>query len=186
MFFEIDGDFSYNKQIYGANKNNSIVSRAYSAGFSNYIFSTTAIDFNFTYSKDITSNNDRYNITGYTVDHTADQSRVVTSVYGVGVKQMLAPKGAFLVPIISFGYAREFVTSDSDSTYLNTATSTSFKYTASTSKAVYNSVFGTFMLQLHFTEALSFKAAVKTLFPAFEFNKAKENLKYSVGFSWIF
>lgn len=186
MVFEIDGDFSYDNEIFGANRENSIVSRSYSGGVSSYIFSTTSIDLNYSYSKDITSNNDRYNISGYTVDHMADQSRVETTVYGVGIKQMLAPRTSFIIPMISIGYARETVVSNSDTTYLNTAASTTFIYTAPTSTQTINSMFGSFILQIHMTDRLSLKGSVKTLFKAFEFNKAKDNLKYAVGFSWLF
>jgi hypothetical protein len=47
-------------------------------------------------------------------------------------------------------------------------------------------MFGAFTLQLRLTERFSLKGSVKSLFPAFEFNKAKDNLKYLVGFSWVF
>jgi hypothetical protein len=36
------------------------------------------------------------------------------------------------------------------------------------------------------TERLSLKGSIKTLLPAFNFDKAKDNLKYSVGMAWIF
>jgi len=186
MIYELDLDFGYDKQIYGTNRENSIVSRSYSAGVSAYVFSTTAIDFNYSYSKDITTNNDQYNISGYTVDHVSDQSRVTTTVYGIGLKQMLAPKGSWIMPLISFGYAREFVTSQSDATYKNTATDVLFVYNSLDSKQIQNSVFGSFILQFHLTDALSLKGSIKTLFPAFDYNKARDNIKYSFGFSWLF
>jgi hypothetical protein len=47
-------------------------------------------------------------------------------------------------------------------------------------------MFGAFILQFKMTDRLSLKGSVKTLIPALAFNKAKDNLKYLVGFSWIF
>lgn len=183
---ELGFDFGYDKQIYGTNKNNSIVSRSYSIGISSYVFSTTAIDMSYSYTQDITSNNDKYTITGYTVDHLADQQRVKSKVYSIGLKQMLAPRTSIIVPMISMGYARQITDSDSDSTYLNTSNNTTFSYISPTTVTKSNSVFGAFMLQLRLSERLSLKASVKTIFPAFEFNEAKNNLKYSIGFSWLF
>lgn len=186
MVFEVDGDFGYDKTIYGSARENSIVTRSYSGGLSSYIFSTTALDLGYTYSNEITSNNDRYTITGYTVDHMADQTRVLTKVYQVGLKQVLASKNSFLVPMISIGYARQVIRSESDATYLNTTSGGSFYYRPATSKYSVNSVFATFMLQFHLTEQLSLKASIKSIFPAFDYNKAKDNLKYAAGFSWMF
>lgn len=186
IVFEVSGDFEYDKQRYGTNRENSVVSRSYSAGISAYIFSTTAIDLSYSFTNDITSNNERYTITGYSVDHISDQQRVETSDYGIGIKQMLLPKGYVVTPVVSVGYAREFVKSSSDTTYLNTATGTNFYYNAGTTKYATNSVFGIFSLQFHLTDRLSLKGSVKTIFPAFDFNKAKDNIKYSFGFSWMF
>lgn len=184
--FELSGDFGYDKQIFGATRNNFIVSRSYSGGVSIYLFDLTAIDLNISQSIDTTTTSDVFDISGTTYQQTARQDRVETNIYGAGIKQMLAPRNSFLVPMIGAGYARETIYSDFDVTYKNTSNSSYIQYVSPKIKQEYNSVYGTFILQLKLTERLSLKGAVKTLFPAFEFNKAKDNLKYSLGFSWIF
>lgn len=184
--FEFNFDFGYDKQIYGASRENSVVSRNYSVGLSSYLFDLTAIDLNFSNTQDITSQNERQRITGYNIDRVSQQYRVSTNVFGVGIKQMLVGRGARLTPIISAGYARQFVTSDGDTTYEDVISRARLVITSDSSKQRYNSVFGSFTLQLKLTERFSLKGTVRTLFPAFEFNKAKDNLKYLVGFSWIF
>jgi hypothetical protein len=183
--FEFNMDFGYDKQIYGASRQNSTVSRNYSVGVSSYLFDLTAIDLNFSNTQDTTSQNDRYTVaTG--IDVVAQQNRMQTNVFGVGIKQMLAGRGARITPIISAGYARQFITSSGDITAENTTTLARTKYYLTENKQRYNSVFGSFILQIKLTERFSLKGSVKTLFPAFEFNKARDNIKYLVGFSWIF
>jgi len=183
--YELDFDFGYDRQNYGANRQNSVVSRNYSYGLSLYLFDLTAIDLNVSNTSDTTSQNDRYTVaTG--VDVIAQQNRVQTDVYGVSLKQMLVGRGSRLIPTISLGYAREFVTSSGDITVENTVTKAQTVFNLTESKQRYNSVFGSFALQIKLTERFSLKASVRTLFPAFEFNKAKDNLKYLAGFSWIF
>lgn len=183
--FEFDFDFGYDRQIYGANRQNSVVSRNYSVGLSSYLFDLTAVDLNVSNTKDTNSQNDRYNVaTGF--DVVSQQNIVQTNVFGVGLKQMLAGRGSRITPIISAGYAREFVTSSGDVTVENTTTMAQSKVKLNETKQRYNSVFGAFILQIKITERFSLKGSVKTLFPAFEFNKARDNLKYLVGFSWIF
>lgn len=183
--YELDFDFGYDRQIYGVNRQNSVVSRNYAVGVSAYLFDLTALDLNYSNNQDITSQNDRYTVAPG-LDVVAQQNRVRTNVYGIGLKQMLAGRGSRIIPVISAGYAREFITSSGDITVQNTVTNGQTVFNLAESKQRYNSMFGSFSLQLKLTERFSLKGSVKTLIPAFEFNKAKDNLKYSAGFAWIF
>lgn len=182
---EFSFDFGYDRQIYGAERKNSVVSRNYSAGISSYLFDLTALDLNFSNTQDITTQKDRYTVASG-IDVVSQQNRVRTNVFGVGVKQMLAGRGARITPIISAGYARQFLNSSGDITIENTANSVQSTLNLTETKQRYNSVFGSFILQIKLTERFSLKGSVRTLFPAFEFNKARDNIKYLVGFSWIF
>lgn len=182
---EIGFDFGYDIQKYGSSRQNSIVSRSYSGGISSYIFTSTAIDLNFSNSQDTTTENNRYNVaTGY--DIVGQQNRVKTTVYGIGIKQALAPKTSFIVPLISVGYARQFVDYTTDITVENTTTKARSIVSSGSSKERTDSVFASFVLQLKLTDRFSLKGSVKTIFPAFEFSKAKDDMKYLVGFSWMF
>jgi hypothetical protein len=185
MIYELDLDFGYDKQIYGASRENSVVSRTYSAGISTYIFELTGIDLNFSSSKDTTSTNDRFTpVIG--TDIISTHSYVTTTVYGIGIKQMLLPKNNWVMPLLSIGYAKEFVNSSSDYTKEDTTTKIQSTSTYSVSKQRVDSVFGTFVLQFKLSDRFSLKGTVKTLFPAFEINKAKDNMKYLFGFSCVF
>ncbi len=183
--YELDFDYGYDRQIFGINRQNSVISRNYTIGFSSYLFDLTALDFNVSNNQDLTTQNDRINVaTGY--DLVSQMTRVRTNVYGIGLKQMLAGRGSRIIPVISAGYAREFITSGGDITVENTATKVQTVYYQTETKQRYNSVFGSFSLQIKLTERFSLKGSVRTLFPAFEFNKARDNVKYLVGFAWIF
>ena len=109
-----------------------------------------------------------------------------SAVYGIGIKQMFAPRSARLIPGISVGYAKQFVEYESDVTIEDTGSKNRLKINNGTKNQRIDSVFGTFSLQLRMTERLSLKGSVKTLFPAFELKKARDNVKYSVGFTWVF
>ena len=185
LVYEIGLDFSYDKQIYGSNRLNSNVSRSYSAGVSTYLFELTAIDFNISSSKDSTTQNERYDAGGG-YDLVSQQNRMETDVYGIGIKQMLMPRKYRLSPMISVGYARQFLNYTTDITLENRASSVRTSGSSGTSKDRVDSMFGAFILQYRVTDRLSFKGTAKTLFPAVEWNKARDNIKYSVGISWIF
>jgi len=185
MINEFNFDFGYDRTIYGSQRQNSVVTRAYAAGLATYIFDYTAIDLNASKSEDITTENERYAVaTG--VDLVGQQNKVNSTVYGIGIKQMFAPRSARLVPALSIGYAKQFVENKTDLTVETKATGVRTILSTATSKQRIDSVFGTFSLQLRLTERLSLRGSVKTLFPAWEMNSAKNNLKYAVGLSWIF
>ncbi|MBC7713549.1 MAG: hypothetical protein H7177_09425 [Rhizobacter sp.] len=182
---EISGDFGYDRTIYGDKRQNSNVTRTYSAGLSTYFWDYTALDLNASRTKDVTTENQTYIITsGFNL--IGQQNRVTTDVYSIGIKQSFAPRSARLIPSISVGYARQFTESSQDLVIQNTTTNTQFTNTDTTPKQKVNSVYGTFALQLKLTDGLSLKGSIKTLFPAFKFNQAKDTLKYAFGFSWAF
>lgn len=185
VIFEIDFDFGYSKQIYGTNRENSMISRSYSGGLSAYLFELTAIDFTASRSLETDTQNDRWNVaTGY--DVVSFQNEIKTDVYGVGIKQMFAGRNAFMVPILSLGYAKEFLEYSKNYTVENTTNLARIITTGGHTKQRIDSMMAAFILQFKMTDRLSLKGSVKTLIPAFNYNKAKDNLKYAVGFSWIF
>ncbi len=182
---EIAFDFGYDRTVYGTSRQNNTVSRSFAGALSTYFFDNTAIDLSASKNQDITSENERYAIaTG--IDLVGQQNRVRSAVYGIGIKQMFAPRSARLIPGISMGYAKQFVEYQSDVTVEDTASKYRLIINNGTKKQRIDSVFATFSLQLRMTERLSLKGSVKTLFPAFELSKARDNVKYSIGFTWVF
>ena len=105
---EVAFDFGYDRTVYGTTRQNNTITRSYSGVLSTYIFDYTAIDLSASRTQDITSENERYNVTTG-IDLVGQQNRVRSSVYGIGLKQMFAPRTARLVPGISLGYAKQFV-----------------------------------------------------------------------------
>jgi hypothetical protein len=99
---------------------------------------------------------------------------------------MFAPRTSRIIPGISIGYAKQFLEYQSDLTILNTTNNVRTIVSGGTTKQRVDSVFGTFSLQLRLTERLSLKASIKTLFPSFEMDKARDNVKFAAGFSWVF
>ena len=183
--FEVDLDFGYDEQLYGTSHENSIVTRTYSGGFSTYLFNLTAIELDASRTYEVNTQNDRFTVaTGF--DLTSDCNTVKTDVYSVGIKQMLAGRNAFIQPAISAGYAKEFVTYGRVVTVQDTTTQIYSVKDLGTTKQRTDSMYASFILQFKITERLSIKGSVKTLFPAFNYNEAKSNLKYLAGLSWIF
>lgn len=185
-FYELDGEFSYDKQLYGTDRTNKSVSRSYYASFASYFLTLTALEFNYSTSKDIDTRNDVFKLTGTDYSLTSEQAIIESYSYGVGIRQAFAGKNSFLVPTLSVGYARQITTYSTDYTYRNDLDQSILYIKGDKNKQRQDSIFGTFSLKIQLTKNLALKGSVKTLFPADDFNKAKDYLKYTAGFSWMF
>lgn len=185
-FYELDGEFAYDKQLYGTERNNKSVSRSYYASFASYFLTLTALEFNYSTTKDIDTRSDEYKLTGTDYTLTSEQAIIESYSYGIGLRQAFANKNSFLVPTLSLGYARQITTYSTDYTYRNDLDSSTLFIQGDKKKQRQDSIFGTFSLKIQLTKNLSLKGSVKTLFPADDFNKAKDYLKYTAGFSWMF
>jgi len=183
---ELDFNFAYDKSVFGADRQNKSTSRTYGGSIAFYFFEMTAIEFNYSEKEDETIvNHDTSNISsGLVID--SDSQTITSQTYGVGIRQALASRKSFLVPSISFGWARQKFQSSATAIIVDKATSASTTYNSGVSRAEYDSVFGSFALKIQLTKFMSLKGSVKTAFKAFEWNEAKDQLSYAAGLSWIF
>ena len=182
---ELDAEFGYSKSRFGSNKESKSVSRSYSGSMAFYFLSATAVEFNYKESEDETVvNYDTAKLTGTVI--TDQYSNLKANRYGVGIRQALAPRKSFLVPMISIGWARQKKTSYSTATILNKTNSETALYNSGKLTDEYDSVFGSFALKLRLTKTMSLKGSVTTYFQAFEWNEAKDQLSYTAGLTWFF
>jgi hypothetical protein len=181
---ELSGSFSYDRTVYGADRQNKAIDRTWRGTLAFFLYNFTAIELNYSLNDETITENETIPIEGYNLNLISTQSKVNNEVFGCGIRQVFAGKNAFIKPSLSIGYAKQFITSTSTATYQDTSDSSVFSFSANPSKGRVDSVFGTFTLQFQLTGRFSIKGSVDTLFPANDINQAKDNLKFSAGFSW--
>lgn len=180
---EINGEYGLSTQKYGASRNNEIEATTIGGSVALYLFNTTAIELNYSQTETVTSENDVLTIDS-TYDLIGQENNVLVYSYGVGIRQAFADRKARFRPSISLGYARQFIRDTTSATFRNNTTSSTFIVNGATSKTRDDSVFGSFNLELRLTQTVSLRGSVKTIFKAFEFDRAQDNVRYLVGFSW--
>jgi hypothetical protein len=181
---ELSASVGYDKKVYGSERQNNQVRKHLNSSVALYLFSNTAIELNFMTARETTTEKTSLRIQGTDIDLTGLENKVDTNVYGIGIRQALAGRNAIVRPFLSLGYAKQFVSDITEYTFqgpLGVAT-----LNGGRNKRRIDSVFGTFTLQLRLTQTLAINASVRTLFPAFEFSEARDDLRYSAGFTWIF
>ena len=143
---EFDFEFSYSRDVYGISRENKKTERTYSSSIAQYFFTLTGIELSFSYSDKITHEKPDLYIDDFAATLTETQHEVNSKTYGVGIRQALAPRGSFIRPLISVGYAKQFIKYKSNSTY---------KLDSSTVIPIYGGIirsrgefaFGTFSIQ---------------------------------------
>lgn len=182
---EVSGSYGYSRRVYGSERQNQIVSNNTGASLAIYLLNFLALEFNYNES---TQNQEEFpNITstGSTLTLKKYKNTIIGESWGMGVRFSLAPKKALLRPDVSLGYAKQTVTDSSEYTFFDSSDSSTINVAGKTTRYKNDSLFASFALNFRLTERLKLTAGIKTIFPAFEWNEAKDYLKYSLGFSWV-
>lgn len=185
-FNELGFDFGYNKQMYGQDRQNSIVNRNYSANIASYFTSNLALELNYSQGQQITTENESIAIAGTQFRVTGTQNRVTNIVYGGGLRLLLTSRQARIRPFISVGYANQEIQDATDYTFYDISNNIVTTSTTEVKKQTIESVYGSFGLQIGVTQHFAIKGSVQTVFEAFKTERAGDNLRYMAGLTWIF
>jgi len=180
---EINGDYGLSKQVYGANRNNEIEATTIGGAVALYLYERTAIELNYSQTETITEERNNLRI-DQNFDLIGQTNKVLVYSYGVGIRQAFASRKARFKPSISLGYARQFIRDTTEASFRNNLTGETFTVSDDVSKLRDDSVFGSFALEMRITSRISLRGSVRTTFRAFDFDKAQDNVRYMIGFSW--
>ena len=185
-FVETDFNFVYDKQIYGAERENFQISRTYNLNFAWYLTGKTAIELGYGVGTIKTIDNQSYEINDTGLEIYGHENTVRNLYYSVGIRQSFADRGAFIRPMLSLGYTKQKITDQTSYKIrvIGAESGTVLQEAAELMES--DSVFGTLALTFRISQYFSIKTSVQTVFPAFDFNKAKDDLKFMGGVLWVF
>lgn len=181
---ELNGQYGYDRQVFGENRQNKMVGETFSGSIAWYLFEMTALEVNYNQTETTTNQSTDVDIENTTVKVTGQKDVVLLYSYGIGIRQLLADRKARILPSLSFGYARQFQKDQTTYTFKNTTNNEIFTLTDAATKVRYDSVFGTFAINFKLTQRFSLRISAHTIFEAFKFNRAQDNMKYLAGFTW--
>ena len=182
---ELRFDFSYNQSIYGSERQNKLTTRTYAVGWNFFLSQLTALEINFTHSDNIARENNNIRIGSSDFSVTASQNKVERRVYGLGLRQFFAHRRALIRPSLSLGYAKQFVQDRTDYTILDDSDDSTFALEGPSTQRRDDSVFASLALELRLSQTIALTGSVHTVFKAFEFNRAGDNLRYALGLRWF-
>ena len=182
---EMGVNYGYDRKVYGSARENKQTATTFSGSWAIYFLTLTALEFSFSQTEQVTTEKNSLAIDGSTITITGIITNVDSRMFGVGIKQALGPKKAWIRPAISIGYARQFVEDKTFINYSDSSDGSTGSIQDSESKFRSDSVMASFSLQIFLTKTFALKGSVRTIFPAFEFNKAADDVKYLAGISWF-
>lgn len=185
LFYEVGGNFSYNKTVYGEKRQNVNRERSYSTLLAIYFSAQMALELNWSRDENEILENDEIAIEGTDTVLNQIENQVINHVWGVGLRLQLAPREALLTPMLSVGYAKQYEEGRTIYRFVDPQGGVSESIFTQPDEEV-DSVFGTFLLKFNITETISLNGSVKTVFKAFEWNEARDNIKYGSGISLLF
>lgn len=185
-FVETDLNFVYDKQIFGAERDNFQVSRTYNLNLAWYLTGRTAFEVGYGLGTIRTTENSSYEIDGTGLEIYGHENTVKNIYYSVGIRQSFAGRNSFLRPMISLGYAKQEITDQTSYKIRVIGQPEGGTLEQEAELMESDSVFATLALTIRLSQYFSIKTSVQTVFPAFEFEKARDDLKYMAGIMWVF
>ncbi len=182
---ELSGSYGYDRSVYGKNKQDKKTDRTYSGGFAFYLLQLTAIEFIYSKSEKMTSERPlaRVSNSDYRVEKSINS--VISTIYGVSIKQALASRQSLFRPSISLGYAKLRLSDQKIYTFVNIMTKEPMVNTGKKEKTEEDSFYAELVLQMKLTSFFSLQCSLQSVMPDFDFSQAKDSMKYLVGFSWF-
>jgi hypothetical protein len=182
---EIGGDFSYDRNIFGADRQSKSTSRTWGGSIAWHLWKHTAIELNYYQTEDYTIVNETVTYSDLSISVLGQSTYRNSQNYGIGLRQAFASRKAFLQPSLSLGYAKMFSETSTNYTVRDDSDSSVSTSIQPTTKNRYDSMFGTFSLKLRLHKRFSLRGSVQTYIRAFDWNGAKNDLKYTVGFTCL-
>ena len=184
---ELTVQVGHQKQSYGKERQNDLVTKNYYWGTAFYFFKAyTALDVYYTHqiqtdnAKNLGIESENSNLI---IDST--RTRIKTQSYGIGIKQAFTEEASRIRPTLSIGYARQVTQSSKSISLRNPTTNDIEKYSLLPEKYRYSSIFGTLAIQLRISAGMSIQISAQTIFKAFEFDQIDDNLRYLIGLTWL-
>ena len=182
---ELSGNYGYDRSVYGKDKQDKKTDRTYSAGLAFYLLRLTAVEFMYSQSKKMTFERPQTRVSNS--DYKVEQSvnSVISTIYGVSLKQAFASKESFFRPSISLGYAKLRLSDQKIYTFINTVTDKSIVSTGKKERIEEDSFYLGFTFQVRLTSFFSLQCSLQSVMPDVKLSQAKDNIKSLVGFSWF-
>jgi len=179
-YVDFSANFFYTKEIFGENDNVNR-SRNYNVTWAWYMFSTTALELNYSEAQSTYENNDEVTVTtGVKIKQSINQ--VFTDSYSIGIRQSFAPRTSKFIPSISASWSNQ--KQEGFNTYKidNNGTISDLKET--TGIIEQSSMSAAVMLTIKFTQFFGMNFMGRKFFP--KDDTIKESSQFSAGINWLF
>lgn len=182
-YTELSAQFSRQEQIYGDNKQNSLVTSTAGSSIAVYFLRKTALQLNYSNEKQI----DNVDSSSFVFSGERVMMRSMKQVraysYGLGIKQAFARRRAPFRPAITIGYARRIVKDSTSFTMTNVLTNSVTNVFEVKPVEKQNTGYAILSLDIRLGRRFYWRISAQSMFKSSEPENASDNIKYMMGIS---
>ncbi|RLA61130.1 MAG: hypothetical protein DRQ89_11810 [Epsilonproteobacteria bacterium] len=185
FYTEIGANYSFQREVYGVDYESKLNENTLLTSVAFYFFSLTGLEIGYSWRKvdnlDKTVsllNNDRYQ-TGY-------RRTLNVQNFSVGISQYFNSTKAILRPGIGAGFTRRITEDGGYTDIYDDNTDEAYRLERDTTKTTSDLIYVLASLKFRVVEGLFLSGSVRTLFSPKKYDDAQNNLRFFVGFSWLF
>ncbi len=176
---ELGGQYGYNQQIYGVEES-STVSQNGTASLAIFPFGFLGFELSYSKGRNTITNNNSEVISTVTI--VSDKQIVDFEAYGAGIKLILGNRNSVFLPMLGFGYSKQFQQSSTRIIYNDGTEKIS---TTKDPELEVDSSYASFNLRIQLARSLGLTLGAKTIVPKNKFSDAQNNFSFQAGLSWL-
>ena len=185
FYTEIGASYSFGREVYGENYQSKLNENTVLASVAFYFFSLTGLELSYSWRK--WDNLDKtFASLGNDEYLTGSRRTLDVMNFGVGITQYFTSTKAILRPGLGVGWVRRITEDDRYVDIYNDLTGETERRYQDPIKTNNDLIYLLINLKFRIVEGLFLSGSVRTLFAPKKYQDAPNNLRFFIGFSWLF
>ncbi|TDJ09069.1 MAG: hypothetical protein E2O68_00810 [Deltaproteobacteria bacterium] len=185
FYTEVGASYSFQREVYGSDYQSKVNQNTAIASLAFYFFSLTGLELSYSWNKldNLDKTLGRLENDSYL---TGNRRILNFQEFGIGVTQYFNSTKALLRPGLGLGFTRRLTKESGYYDVYNDLSGKTTRYDKDTVNTSSNLMYVWVSLKFRIIEGLYLSGSVRTLFAPEKYKEAQNNLKFLVGFSWLF
>jgi hypothetical protein len=185
FYTEVGASWAFQREVYGTDYTSKLNENQIMASAAFYFFSLTGLELSYSWKKwdnldktIVPVNNDRF-VTG-------QRRTLYVQNFGIGISQYFNSTKAILRPGLGVGYVRRLTEDGGYVDVYDDLSGTSSREDREKVNTSSDLLYLLISLKFRIIEGLYLSGSVRTLFAPKQYKEAPNNLRFFIGFSWLF
>lgn len=185
FYTEIGASWAFQREAYGVDYQSRLNENTVLATVAFYFFSLTGLELGYSWKK-VDNLDKTVTLIENDIYQTGYRRTLYVQNFSLGISQYFNGTKAILRPGLGVGYTRRLTEDGGYTDLFDNNTDTAYRLERNTSKTSNDLIYLLISLKFRIIEGLYLSGSVRTLFEPKKPEEAQNNLRFFVGFSWLF